>query len=92
MQLKVQNLGKIKEADIDIRPLTVFVGPNGTNKTWTAYALYGLTSMVSLGNFSYFRRPTRPRSEVQEALKDRVQNMASGVYNKLSTEEASETR
>ncbi len=38
VRLKVTNLGKIKSADIEIKPLTVFVGENNTNKTWTAYA------------------------------------------------------
>ena len=47
MRLKVTNLGKIKSADIEIKPLTVFVGENNTNKTWTAYALYGLLRGVA---------------------------------------------
>jgi hypothetical protein len=42
MKLTVENLGTIGHADIDIAPLTVFIGPNNTNKTWTAYSLYGL--------------------------------------------------
>ena len=42
MKLIVNKLGRIDHAEIDVRNLTVFVGPNGTNKTWTAYALYGL--------------------------------------------------
>lgn len=42
MKLAVQNLGRIDRAEFEIRPLTVFIGENGTNKTWVAYALYGL--------------------------------------------------
>lgn len=42
MKMTIQNLGRIRAAEIDLRPLTVFVGPNGTNKTWTAYAAYSL--------------------------------------------------
>ncbi|MDI1443607.1 AAA family ATPase [Polyangium sp. 6x1] len=42
MKLRVRNLGRIEDAALDIRPLTVFVGKNNTNKTWVAYALYGL--------------------------------------------------
>jgi len=45
-KLRVQNLGRIKDAELSIRPLTVFVGPNNTNKTWTAYALYGLAQRL----------------------------------------------
>ena len=46
-KLHVENLGRIKQAELSIRPLTVFVGPNNTNKTWTAYALYGLARWLS---------------------------------------------
>ena len=46
-KLHVENLGRIKQAELSIRPLTVFVGPNNTNKTWTAYALYGLAKWLS---------------------------------------------
>ena len=32
---------------MDIRPLTVLVGANNTNKTWAAYALYGLLKFLT---------------------------------------------
>ena len=47
MKLLVRKLGLIEHAELDIRPLTVLIGENGTNKTWVAYSLYGLMrSMV----------------------------------------------
>jgi len=52
-KLRVQNLGRIKNAEIGIRPLTVFVGPANTNKTWTAYALYGLAKCLSWRSFPF---------------------------------------
>ena len=42
MKVEIRNLGVIKQAEIDLRPLTVFVGPNNTGKTWAAYALGGI--------------------------------------------------
>lgn len=47
MKLKIEKLGRIQSAEIDVRPLTVLIGPNNTNKTWTAYALYGLLQGLS---------------------------------------------
>lgn len=44
--LRVTRLGAIEDAGIEIRPLTLFFGPNGTNKTWTAYSLYGLLTKL----------------------------------------------
>jgi AAA ATPase domain len=42
VNFRIANLGRIQSADFDLKPLTVFVGKNNTNKTWTAYALYGI--------------------------------------------------
>jgi predicted ATPase len=42
MKIKFWNLGSIKEAELDLRPLTVIIGPNNSNKTYIAYSIYGL--------------------------------------------------
>lgn len=39
MRLRIQNLGPVRHASVTVKPLTVFVGPNSTGKTWTATAL-----------------------------------------------------
>jgi hypothetical protein len=48
LKLVIKNLGRIARAEIPIKPLTVFIGPNNSNKTWTAYALYTLACECSL--------------------------------------------
>ena len=45
VEIAVKNFGPIAEANIDLRPLTVFVGPSNTGKTYFAtlvYALHGI--------------------------------------------------
>ena len=42
MIIKFYNLGAIKETELDLRPLTVIIGPNNSNKTYIAYSVYGL--------------------------------------------------
>jgi hypothetical protein len=42
MKITVHTLGVIKEAKIDLKPLTIFVGPNNNGKTWLAYTLVGI--------------------------------------------------
>jgi energy-coupling factor transporter ATP-binding protein EcfA2 len=39
MKVQIRNLGVIKDAIIDIKPLTVLIGPNNSGKTWLAYTL-----------------------------------------------------
>ena len=46
VEIAVENFGPIAEANIDLRPLTVFVGPSNTGKTYFAtlvYALHGIS-------------------------------------------------
>ena len=41
-ELEVSNFGPIVEAKIDLRPLTVFVGPSNTGKSYLAILVYAL--------------------------------------------------
>lgn len=50
MRLSVTNFGPIAEADIELRPLTVFVGPSNTGKSYLAILLYALHRIFS-GSF-----------------------------------------
>jgi hypothetical protein len=40
-KFRVENLGFIKGGEFEVKPLTLFCGPNNTGKTWAMYALYG---------------------------------------------------
>lgn len=42
LQLTVSNFGPIAKAEIDLRPLTVFVGPSNTGKSYLAILIYAL--------------------------------------------------
>jgi hypothetical protein len=53
-KIHVQNYGRIRDAEIELRPFTVFIGPNNTNKTWVAYAINGLVQSLSAARF-FFR-------------------------------------
>ena len=42
LELSVTNLGPIARANIDLRPMTVFVGPSNTGKSYLAILIYAL--------------------------------------------------
>ena len=42
VKLKVEDFGPIVSAELDLRPLTVFVGPSNSGKTYLATAMYAL--------------------------------------------------
>ena len=49
LELEVADFGPIVEAKVDLRPLTVFVGPSNTGKSWLAILIYALHRCFSGG-------------------------------------------
>jgi len=47
IDVKVKNLGKIKEAEFNIRPMTVITGQNGTGKTFFTKSLYSIFNIIN---------------------------------------------
>ncbi|MBV9706638.1 MAG: AAA family ATPase, partial [Chloroflexi bacterium] len=52
MKVTIQNLGVIQKAEIDLRPLTIFIGPNNAGKTWLAYGLAGILGPYGYGEYA----------------------------------------
>ncbi len=44
MIVEVENLGPIKKEKVELKPLTVFVGPNNTGKSYLAYLILKIIS------------------------------------------------
>jgi hypothetical protein len=51
MKAEISDLGPVRCAEIDLRPLTIFIGPNNAGKTWVAYTLYGILGPSGLEKF-----------------------------------------
>ena len=51
LELEVANFGPIVEAKIDLRPLTVFVGPSNTGKSYLAILIYALHRFYRAGPY-----------------------------------------
>ena len=48
-----KNLGPLVEGTVELRPLTIFVGPSNTGKSYMASAIYA--TVMATGYFSQFR-------------------------------------
>lgn len=73
LELSVSNFGPIAEGRIELRPMTVFVGPSNTGKSYLAtliYALHRFFSDYSGGSRHLFgrRRPMRTRLRIPLAI------------------------
>ncbi|MTJ11040.1 AAA family ATPase [Anabaena sp. UHCC 0187] len=63
MKIEIANLGVIEKAEIDLKPLTVFIGGNGTGKTWTAYTLASILGEYGCERYwqAYLDKKTQQR-------------------------------
>lgn len=59
LAIEVSDFGPIVRAEIDLRPLTVFVGPSNTGKSYLAILIYALHR--SFGDSAWRGRPRFPR-------------------------------
>ncbi|MBF0622106.1 MAG: AAA family ATPase [Magnetococcales bacterium] len=72
--LHIRGLGPIKEADIEVRPFMMFVGPNDVGKSMVASMLYGvlhsIDSFFSWKNFEQSREFIACQNMLQAYLTD----------------------
>ena len=89
LELEVANFGPIVEAKIDLRPLTVFVGPSNTGKSYLATLIYALHRFFSgfqdYPTFPDIERRKLPRRTI-DAI-DKWVDQALTRWEKLMTEE-----
>ncbi len=91
--INVQNFGPIEKAEIDLRPLTVFVGESNTGKTYLAALIYALHQYFKgipqfpwpdfvASYFSYFHYPRDPHIQSQQKV---LEQEKLAVLEKLNT-------
>jgi predicted ATPase len=80
MKIKFQNLGSIKKAELDLRPLTVIIGPNNSNKTYIAYSIYGLWKQINTNDAFFLYK--RLFERFSEKLTNEQQDIISLDINK----------
>lgn len=64
-KISVENLGPIRKGTVEIKPLTVFVGPNSSGKSYMAAAVYGLLRDASRKGARPSRDSSRPSGIVE---------------------------
>ena len=73
-RLRVKNFGPIVEAEVEMRPLTVFVGPSNSGKSYLAGLLYAMhrnsawTSLLRKGALFPRWVPARPKVQLPDSV------------------------
>ncbi len=94
LKLNVTNFGPIAKAEIDLRPLTVFVGPSNTGKSYLAtliYALHRFFNGDATGPRLGFRESTFLRSTIQEMPSRELNDMLDWMTRSLPDTEHKES-
>ena len=93
VDLNVKNFGPIEKAEIDLRPLTVFVGESNTGKTYLAALIYALhQNFGGISKFpwadyvaSYFSYIRRFRDHRPQNRREELEQEILEVLEKLNT-------
>lgn len=86
MKFQLKNVGKIKDAEFELKPLTVFIGANGSGKTYAASALWGMANYLKnsvlnpTGFFMYEKILSEPfYQELLEKVKQQFSRLEDEV-------------
>ena len=74
LTISVKNFGPIAEGSVDLKPLTIFVGPSNTGKSYMATAVHAVTSMTS-----HIGRIRRLRNQHGVIFQANIPDMHDGV-------------
>lgn len=74
MIIKIENFGPIEKCKIETKPLTIFVGPNGTGKTWTA-TLIACLLFPDMWKYYYTAYSKEKLSEHYDIIEDAIKSL-----------------
>lgn len=87
MKLSVENLARIKEAEIEVKNLTLFVGQNSTHKSYLAHVVYELYKEVSnIKNNNFQKAILSISKKIHQDFKKDVEYLLS-LKREISEEE-----
>lgn len=66
MTLNIQNLGRIAQAKIDVKPLTLFIGKNDSGKTYCASSLWSFIKFIAGQDYESALKNLSPQKKLIE--------------------------
>ena len=83
VNLTVSNFGPIIEAEIDLRPITVFAGPSNTGKSYMATVIYAIQRFFS-GGYGFGPMRFNPRSFMPNLMPSDDSPISEDVLNDIA--------
>lgn len=82
-RIEVSNFGPIHSGSVDLRPLTIFIGPSNTGKTYFAVLIYALHRVLS----GFYKLPSLDMPHTLYRDSDRLTDELKDFISKLSKDE-----
>ncbi len=81
LEIGIKNFGPISEGNVSLKPLTIFIGPNNSGKSYTAMLIYSVFTLLqdpSLSTEWYF--PTEYIDEIEDIIRE-IPNLKDWINN-----------
>ncbi len=82
-KLSLSNFGPLQQADIDLRPLTVFIGQSNTGKSYLSILIYALHNYFSSHKLSFSQRPNTGLDSLLGSLSPEEIHVLKSALNDL---------
>ncbi len=82
MKITFSNLGTIKKTSLDLRPLTVIIGPNNSSKTYVAYTVYGLLKSLPAAFITAIDAREVSSRKVKKTVQLKIDDELATLFNK----------
>lgn len=86
LEVEVTDFGPIVSAKVALRPLTVFIGPSNTGKSWLAILIYALHRFFGGGSEPGFREISRAHYMIHEGGPERFDSGTTKALVELAKE------
>ena len=90
-KVKIHNIGKLRKAEIALRPLTILAGPNSTGKSFVSKTLYSVFSSADDPLLAYIQEELKPLKRSLRLLQ-RNFKWYNKIYSDISTHRKAESK
>ena len=80
-KVKINNIGKLKDVEISLKPFTILAGPNNTGKSFISKTLYSVLSLTRNPLLTYMQDQLEPIKETLNNLQEEYLNKYNSYYH-----------
>ena len=77
MKFNISHVGKIESAEIEIKPLTIFIGQNNSGKTYAASSLWAILNYIEENTSTL---PNSKNALVSEETYQKYKNIFKEIF------------